>query len=192
MVMAHAGFVFLAMTKTGSTAVQRQLGQHAQLVARKPPGMKHMTARTFHRLMIPVLNHYGFPRESYELVSIVREPVDWTLSWWRYRARPAAGHSSAAMSFDEFTEQVVAGGIKLGGPRRFVSSPQGEVLVERIYRYEHLDQAVSWMAGKLGVDTSPLDRVNVSPDRPAEVSERSRRLLEEFFADDAALYESAL
>lgn len=189
--MAHAGFVFLAMTKTGSTAVQRQLGQHAQLVARKPPAMKHMTARTFHRLMIPLLDHYGFSRDSYELVCIVREPVDWTLSWWRYRARPGAGHSSAEVSFDEFAEQVVAGEVKLGGPRRFVSSPDGEVLVDRIYKYEHLDSAVTWMAAKLGVEPTTPDRVNVSPDRPTEVSERSRRMLQEFFAADVEVYESA-
>ena len=115
--MPQAGFVFLAMTKTGSTAVETAFQRHAQLVARRPPRMKHMTARTFDQVFVPVLEHYGHARASYEVLCIVREPVDWVHSWYRYRSRPAAAdsdHSTAGLSFEEFAEQVVAGEVDLG------------------------------------------------------------------------------
>lgn len=195
MAMAHAGFVFLSMTKTGSTAVHRQFNGHAQIVVRKPPPMKHMTARTFHKLFVPVLDKYGFPRASYELVSIVRDPVDWTASWWKYRSRPEVAGSASytgELSFDAFAEQVVAGEVRLGSSAHFVSSPEGEVIVDRIYRYEHLDAAVTWMAEKLGVDAPALPSANVSPSRPVEISVETRRRLEEHYAADMAIYESAI
>ncbi|MGZ4446756.1 MAG: hypothetical protein ACXVWZ_06755 [Nocardioides sp.] len=194
MAMAHAGFVFLSMTKTGSTAVQRHFEQHAQLLVRQPPAMKHMTARTFRARVAPLLERYGFPRESYELVAIVRDPVDWAESWWRYRSRPAArGKASYTgdLGFDEFAERLVAGDVFLGSSANFVSDGQGRVLVERLYKYEHLDQAAAWMAERLGVESPTLTTVNASPQRGCTVSPATRALLEEHLADDLAVYRSA-
>ncbi len=192
--MAHAGFVFLSMTKTGSTAIQRRFDGHAQLVVRKPPAMKHMRARTFERLVAPTLEAYGFPRESYELVCIVREPVDWAASWWRYRARPGfegRPRYTGGMSFEEFAEQILAGELFLGSSANFVSD-EGTVLVDRIYRYEHLEQAAAWMADRLGVTLPTPQRANASPSRELVVSPRTRARLEEHYAADLEVYRGAL
>lgn len=195
MAMAHAGFVFLSMTKTGSTTIQREFERHALLVARRPPPMKHMTARFFESSMAPVLAHYGFPRESYEVVSMVREPVDWAASWWRYRARPGTeGRKSwtGDMGFDEFADRICTGEVYLGSSAKFVSSLEGEVLVDRIYRYEHLDRAAAWMADKLGVKMPELAPVNVSPERAAAIDPATRAKLEAHYAADLEVYRSAL
>ena len=85
--MPKHGFVFLSTTKTGSTAIQQHLLQEAHFIARRPPSLKHTNARNFEREFAPILNRHGYPRESYELVCIVREPVSWAMSWWRYRSR---------------------------------------------------------------------------------------------------------
>ena len=133
MAMPHSGFVFLSMTKTGSTAIHQHFSRHAQVLARNPPRMKHMTAKTFTELIVPLLERYGRPRESYEVMCIAREPVDWVGSWWRYRARPAMEgkpKSTADLSFDEFAEQVVSGKVKLGSSANFVSDKDGKVIKE--------------------------------------------------------------
>lgn len=192
--MAHAGFVFLSMTKTGSTAIQRRFDAHAQLVVRKPPTMKHMRARTFEQRIAPTLEAYGFPRESYELVCLVREPVDWAASWWRYRARPGfegKPRYTGGMAFEEFAEQILAGELNLGSSANFVSDLDGTVIVERIYRYEHLEDAAARMADRLGVDLPAPARANASPARELDVSPRTRARLEEHYAADLEVYRSA-
>ncbi len=195
MAMPQAGFCFLATTKTGSTAVEAALGRHAELLTRRPPRMKHMTARTFDHLIAPVLDHYGHPRESYELVCVVREPVEWVHSWWRYRSRPeAAGrpNSTAGVPFEDFARRVADGEIHLGSWAQFTRTAEGRPPVERIYRYEHLGDAVDWMAGRLGVPTPEMPRLNVSPTgSDGAIPPQIRRLLEERLAADVSVYESA-
>ncbi len=195
MAMARAGFCFLAMTKTGSTAVERTFQRHAEIVVRRPPRMKHATARTFDKVFVPVLEHYGHPRESYELVCVVREPVDWAHSWWRYRSRPetvGTPQHTGGLTFDEFAERIAAGEVDLGTASNFVRTRAGRPPVDRVYRYEHLDDAIAWMAGRLGVDVPPVGRVNTSPRVDVPIAASTRRLLEEHYAQDVVLHERAL
>jgi hypothetical protein len=194
MAMAHAGFVFLSMPKAGSTVLQKHFSRHAQILFRQPPGMKHMSAATFENVMAPWLERYGHPRSSYETVCLVRHPVDRALSWWRYRSRPEASpeKSTGDTTFAQFAEQLVSGAVPLGTAWNFVTTMDGVVLVDRIYRYEHLADAAAWMAERLEIPPPELDRANASPARGSEVDPGVRALLEAHYEDDVRLYESAL
>jgi hypothetical protein len=194
MAMAHAGFVFLSMPKAGSTALQRHFSRHAQILFRQPPGMKHMSAATFENVMAPWLERYGHPRTSYETLCLARHPVDRAVSWWRYRSRPeaAAEKSTGDTTFAQFAEQLVTGEVPLGTAWNFVTTMDGTVLVDRVYRYEHLADAASWMAERLDIAPPVLDPANVSPARDVDVDPGVRALLEAHYADDVRLYESAL
>jgi len=194
MAMAHAGFVFLSMPKAGSTALQKHFSRHAQILFRQPPGMKHMSAATFENVMAPWLERYGHPRTSYETVCLARHPVERAESWWRYRSRPGASaeKSTGSTTFAEFAEQLVAGDVPLGTSWNFVTTMDGTVLVDRIYKYEHLADAADWMAERLGIAAPELDRTNVSPTRESDVDPGVRAMLEQHYADDLRLYESAL
>ncbi|WP_345460868.1 hypothetical protein [Nocardioides marinquilinus] len=193
--MPSAGFCFLAMTKTGSTAVESALGRYAEIAVRRPPRLKHMSARTFDSVWAPVLEHYGHPRESYELTCVVREPVAWAHSWFRYRARPeVAGRPNYTgdLTFAQFAERIVAGDVDLGSSARFVRTRPDRPDVTHVWRYENLGDAVAWMAGRLGVDVPEVARVNASPDRPDDgIDPAVRRMLERHFAADLAVYEAA-
>lgn len=194
MAMAHAGFVFLSMPKAGSTALQRHFGKHAQILFRQPPGMKHMSAATFENVMAPWLARYGHPRETYETLCLVRHPVDRALSWWKYRSRPevAAAKSTGEVTFAQFAEQLVSGEVPLGTAWNFVTTMDGQRLVDRVYRYEHLADAAQWMAQCLSIDPPDLQRTNASPARETEVDPGVRALLEAHYEADVRLYESAL
>jgi hypothetical protein len=194
MAMTAAGFVLLSMPKAGSTALQKHFSRHAEVLFRQPPGMKHMSAATFENTMAPWFDRFGRPRSSYETVCLVRHPVDRAHSWWRYRSRPSASRekSTRDVSFGEFAEQLVGGDLPLGTAWNFVTTMQGEVLVDRVYRYDNLAAAAGWMAERLGIDPPALDRSNVSPVREGgAIDPGVRTLLEQHYADDVSLWEAA-
>ncbi len=126
---AH-GFVLLSMPKCASTSLVRSLQGKAELVLRVNPRLKHMNCRSFHTLMVPVLQNGGYERTDYELVSLFREPLAWLESWWRYRQRPALAKEDAAkftgeISFEEFVGRYVDNdprpGTLRGRPARFIA-----------------------------------------------------------------------
>jgi hypothetical protein len=67
-----------------------------------------------------------------ELMAIMREPVDWLSSWYRYRSRPAlAGQqqSTSDMDFDTFVEAWLSEAppvfAQIGRQSRFLSEEDG-------------------------------------------------------------------
>ena len=85
------------------------------------------------------MDEFGHPRDSYELVCVIREPVDWVASWWRYRSRPEAADNpgyTGEMSFEEFADRVVNRKIKIGNLKRFVVDAEGDVVVSTMFRYD--------------------------------------------------------
>ncbi len=187
------GFVFLAAPKAGSTAIQRAFTRHAQLVTPGPPSLKHVNAVDFEADFAPLLAKHGYPRSSYVTTCLVREPIDRTVSWWRYRSRQGIADTpqfTGNMSFAEFAEQVVSGEAGLTSHHGFAFGEDGQRLVDRPFRYEHIDRCIAWMAELVGKPVKvPL--LNVSPGREVEISPTTRAMLEEFFATDLAHYELA-
>jgi hypothetical protein len=187
------GFVFLAAPKAGSTAIQRAFAEHAQLVTSGPPSLKHVTATEFEADFAPLLARHGYDRGDYETTCLVREPIEMTLSWWRYRSRRnLAGqpHYTGDMDFDAFVDLVVTGRGAFKRPAEFACGPDGRLLVDRPFRYENVDACVAWMASLVGAPVA-VGRANVSPVREAAVSASARRRLEEFFAEDLAIHAAA-
>lgn len=194
MAMTHAGFVFLAMPKAGSSVLQGTFARHAQVLVRHPPMAKHMSAARYERVFAPWLARCGYPRSSYETMCLVRNPVDRAVSWWKYRARPelrGKANYTGDMSFAAFAEGLISGEVGLGTATNFVTDQHGTVIVDRIYRYENLEVAAAWMAERLGIPKPDLPHVNVSPRREAELDPQGRARLEAHFASDLALYEAA-
>lgn len=195
MAMTHAGFVFLAMPKAGSSVLQGTFAKHAQVLVRHPPMAKHMSAARYERVFAPWLARCGYPRSSYETMCLVRNPLDRAVSWWKYRARPelrGKPNYTGDMSFAAFAEGLISGEVGLGTATNFVTDQHGTVIVDRMYRYDNLEVAAAWMASCLGIPTPELPKINVSPQREAGLDAQGRARLEAHFASDLALYESAL
>ena len=187
------GFVVLAVPKSGSTALEAAFTKHAQLVTSGTPSLKHVTAREFDERFAPLLEQHGYARADYEVTALVREPVSWLASWWRYRSRPGiAGKRTYVgdLGFDEFVGRVVTGEIRLRPQTDYVTSPDGRLAVDRLWRYDDLETAFEWMRGKVGKKKIKLPQRNVSPPREHEVTAATRDLIEEAYAADLALYRS--
>ena len=103
LVFTKSRLVFLAMPKTGSTAYHTALGPHADLVITDPPELKHAPIYRCDRFFRPIYDKVcGVELET---LAVMREPVSWLGSWYRYRQRPFLNgkpNSTAGISFDDF------------------------------------------------------------------------------------------
>jgi hypothetical protein len=164
--------VIFAMPKCASTALEHALAADMDLVIQGHPGAKHTNYRKYDRHLRRYLE--SFTKEPLETVCLFREPTDWLGSWWRYRGRagiPNPAKSTAGMSFDAFVTAHLDGAkgpAEVGRQSRFVSDKDGNVGIDRIFRYE--DQAAwhAYLSDRLGRDIA-LERANVSPDRTGMV-----------------------
>ncbi len=59
------GFAFLAVHKTGSTAIERAFRPHARVTQRRDPALKHTSLSEFQRFLQPWLEARGFLREFF-------------------------------------------------------------------------------------------------------------------------------
>ena len=179
-------FVLLALPKTASTSLERTLSPYATEVVSSPPARKHLPARGFVHTVAYELEAQGHPRESYELVTMFREPIAWLESWWRYRARDDSRQSTAEMSFEQFALAYLAGDddapIPKGRPAKFIHA-QGAVAVDRIFSVERPDVWSAWFSSRVGMPLE-FERRNSSGAERGELPPETRASLEAHFAPE--------
>jgi hypothetical protein len=183
---------YLAMPKTGTTALQRALAPHCDIRYGRSPRAKHMTMRTFQRFMLPYLRKIGV--DDVETVCVVREPVDWLGSWYRYRSREAldgSDKSTKGVSFAAFVEAYLEPNqppfAKVGRMSRFVAGKGGKPAVTHLFRYDNLPGLERFLAKRLKARLE-LPKINVSPRAELELPSPLRTRLEAELAADFALY----
>jgi hypothetical protein len=190
------------MTKCASTAIEDELFEYAQLVTRKNPTLKHMHYRGFKRFIAPMLHRHGYPRDSYEVVCVMREPVSWLHSWWRYRGRPQLANAEGPrrrnytgdLSFEQFVQAYIAQSetyaTSIGRQANFVRGPNNQMVgVDRVFRYEELGSFLDYASERVGSPLT-LDRTNVSPRTKLKLPRSTRRELQEFLATEYYIYET--
>ena len=185
---------FLAVPKTGSTAIEMALSPLAGIRFLQPPGVKHMTHQRFNRFIRPWLRKEGL--DDVELFAVVREPVSWLGSWYRYRRRDelaGSPNSTRGVSFDAFVRAYLQEGERpawaaLGSQLRQLSKSRDTVGIDHLFRYEQMDRLLDFLEERTG--TRPvLPRRNVSPEMELSLSPETAALLREKRAGDFALWE---
>ena len=189
---AH-GFVLLAMPKCASTSIESALAPYASLVIDRPPSRKHLGCSGFSKRIAPGLAAAGHPRESYELVTMFRDPIAWLESWWRYRGRLDDGsdNSTHDLTFERFARKYVDGDptapTPRGRPGQFLTV-DGTVEVDRVFAIERPEAWLSWFSDRLGTEVS-VERRNASEERAApELSDSVRAELVDYFAPEYAVH----
>lgn len=183
--------VFLATPKTASTAIEVALESLASVAIQRPTALKHTTAERYRRFLQPFLERQA--RAPFTVVALMRDPVDWLGSWYRYRQRddiadPAK--STAGMSFEAFVEGWLADPrppfADVGSQARFLGW-QGGLGVDRLFRYEALDSFIAFLEDRLRCEIV-LPKINVSPPGELGLSPGLRARLEAGAAEDFRLY----
>ena len=184
-VFAKEKLVFMALPKTGTTALETTLEPAAAVVLRKSPNLKHTPGFRYEAYLKTYLAKCGLA--NLQTVCVVREPVDWLGSWYRYRARPAkdgAANSTKDMTFDAFVAEHAATDpapfARVSYPPRFIRDNDGQVMVDHLFQYEQMPRLISFFEDRLDIKIN-LPQRNVSPRNDMSLSATTRSALEAKF-----------
>ena len=187
--------VILAVPKTGTTALAEALAPHADMIINDPPELKHAPVFRYNRFFRPMFEK-ACGVDDMELMAIMREPVDWLGSWYRYRRRDfmkGKANSTHDVTFDDFVLEYCkderAGFANVGSQAKFLEPRPNGTKVSHLFRYEDQDKSLGFLEDRLGLKLD-LPTRNVSPKMDLELSSDVREKLqnarpEEFFLDDS-------
>ncbi len=185
---------FLAMTKTASSSIEAALQPHCDIAYYGNSRTKHISYRRYNRFIVPYLNSLG--HEGLETTCLMREPISWLFSWYRYRQRPEiAGRklSTAEITFDEFTAiylSQVSKGPGIGRPSKFVADKNGTPAVDHIFKYENLPVFTAFLEERFQCKLR-FAHLNASPRADYALSPAMNSQLRAFFAPEYTIYEAA-
>lgn len=190
---ARQKLVFLSVPKTGTTAYQAALAPLASMVVSDPPELKHAPVFRYNRFFRPALEKFVGP--DLTVLAVMRAPIDWLGSWYRYRQREALeGHanSTRGVSFDAFVEAYLRPDppafAVVGSQAKFLEPQRNGTAVTHLFRYEDQEGLRAFLESRLGCEIAPPRR-NASPAEPATLSPDVEARLRRKYAADFTLYD---
>ncbi|MEW9921943.1 gamma-glutamyl kinase [Marimonas sp. MJW-29] len=185
---------FLAVPKTGSTAYETALAARADMVITEPPMLKHAPVYRYNRFIRPMFEKVC--TAEMELMAVMREPISWLGSWYRYRQRPfmeGKPNSTKGISFDDFVLAYMKGNkpgfADVGSQAQFMKTQPNGTGITHHFRYEDQPRLIDFLEDRLGV-TLNLKRENVSPEMDLRLSADVEARLRRKYAEEFALYGS--
>ena len=195
MLMFHkAKLVLLAVPKTGTTAYAEALEPLATMIVRDPPELKHAPVYRYNRFFRPMFEK--FVGENLTVVAVMREPIDWLGSWYRYRKRPfldGQPTSTRDIDFDTFVNAYTKGDTppfaNVGEQARFLRPHQNGTKVTHVFRYEDQEGLTAFLEERLETKIV-TQKVNASPQENLNLSEATEAKLRRKFALNFEVYNS--
>ncbi len=194
MVFSKHKLVFLSVPKTGTTAWQSALGPHASMIISDPPELKHAPIFRYNRFFRPALEK--FIGEDLHVIAVMRAPIDWLGSWYRYRQRPfLSGRptSTEGLSFDDFVQAYVQGDqprhANVGSQSKFLEPQRNGTAATHLFRYENQGALTAYLEDRLGLRVETR-RLNASPQEPLPLSSETEAILRRKYAPDFRLHDS--
>ena len=188
--------VFLAVPKTGTTALEGALAPKAALVFRDPSILKHTPLYRYRRLVEPFLMKAG--QVELKTLAVIRHTVDWLGSWYRYRHRDdlvGQPNSTRGVSFDDFVVEYTKGKpapfAEAGSQAKFpTSGGDDKPGADHLFRYEDQHKMLAFFEERFGKPIA-LKRLNVSPPmalalKPETLARLEKKRPEEFEAWEGA------
>lgn len=189
LVFSAQNLAFIAVPKTGTTAVEMALRPRADIIFGK--ARKHVTAQRFHRRIAPFLSDTFDLRP--ERMAVMREPEEQIRSWYRYRTgerQMGTANSTFAMTFDEFVRDVISDHppphADIGSQWNMLTGG-GAVLVHHLFAYETQPVFRDFLDTRFG-EPVEIGVRNVSPPAEAPLEPATRAALRRARAREFALY----
>lgn len=187
--------VMIANPKTASTALKRALAPKADMILQRAPQLKHCTFGSYKWYIEPFI--LGYTDTAPTTCGVVREPLEWLGSWYRYRQRDeirGTPNSTYDVSFDQFIEGYLASDrpafAAVGRQTHMFIHPDTGASVDRLFRFDAMPAYIAFLQERLKMQLD-LGQVNVSPKRDLAVSPSIRARLEAECAAEFELYEQA-
>jgi hypothetical protein len=187
-------FVFLSNYKCASTSIESVLKEHCELIL-DGHKFKHLPIDKFNKYIKPLLETMGF--YDFETYCIVRNPIDYVFSWYRYRQRDELKKSESIkytgdITFDQFVKESCSEYPPLTRPREyqhiFVGFKNGKFKVDNVYTLDNIKLFSKSIYDRYNIDIN-IPNKNVSPKRNFSLSDESWVLFKETFKNDIQMYE---
>ena len=193
---------FLAVPKTGTTAIEAAFRKHSQITFRGSTNIKHTNAEGFDTFLRPFLAMAGFP--DIQSFAVMRDPIDHLQSWYFYRRRLDEGskprnipNSTKDITLEQFIEDFLSEPRPkhaiIGSQARFLCGGSWQAgdtvkpLVDIIFPYERLNDAISFVVDRVG-EPITVERKNASKREAVAIAPALLARLEARLAPDIALY----
>lgn len=173
MISVKYNFVFLSNQKCASTSIEAMLKPYSDILLVGNPALRHTNYKSYCQYIEPYIKaRVGI--ESIETICVLREPLSWLHSWYKYRARIALRKSSHpnhinstfGIAFSDFIKAYLLDSpppfANVGLQQEFVEDISGNIGVSKIFTYENLDYFLQYMRQKINKGLE-LERLNSSP-----------------------------
>ncbi len=194
LVFSKHKLVFLSIPKTGTTAWQAALAPFASMIVSDPPELKHAPVFRYNRFFRPALEK--FIGEDLHVIAVMRDPIAWLGSWYRYRQRPfleGKPTSTVGLSFDAFVQDYLQGKqpphANVGSQSKFLEPQRNGTAATHLFRYEDQPGLERYLEARLSVAVEAA-RINTSPAAPLPLSSETEAHLRRKYAPDFRLYAS--
>ncbi|MDP2520924.1 hypothetical protein [Shimia thalassica] len=198
MISTAKGFGFICLPKCASTSIEAAIRPYCNIRVTGHPGIKHLTYQETHDTFFPLLEKKKLSRPH--MFAVVRNPLDWVGSWYKYRSRDALKGSAAfagECSFQEFVEAACSekapAFARIQNQSRFLVNNDGKVSLDSLIRYSSLATDLPKFLVRFGVVLDDLPIRNVSPDKvlaDMALNESGLAMLRKHFATDYKIFES--
>lgn len=194
LVFSKAKLVWLSVPKTGTTAYADALAPLAAMVVRDPPELKHAPVFRYNRFFRPALEK--FLGDGIEVMAVMREPLDWLGSWYRYRRRPdikGRSNSTHEVSFDDFVQAYLKGSrptyANVGSQAKFLEPQKNGTKVTHLFKYEDQEGLRNFLETRLETEIQ-TEHANVSPVMNLEIRPETESRFRRKFQRDMELWNS--
>ena len=194
-VLINEKIVFLDMPKNASTSIDHALKDKAQISLMGLPSIKHLDYQDYEKYIYPLLKPMKL-----EIICLMREPISWLNSWYRYRQRrelrnpnhPNHKNSTYTLSFEEFIKEFISDNpapyANLKSQYEFMMDKHEKIGIDKVFIYERMELFEKYMANKITGFT--LEKKNVSPVKSKKLlSEPLEKALRQYLSRDFQLYE---
>lgn len=186
--------VLLSVPKTGTTALHSALRDRADMVFSDPPELKHAPLYRYNRWIRPMFQKVC--DAELDVVAVMREPISWLGSWYRFRRRPfmeGKENSTSQISFDEFVlaycKDKQPGFANVGSQAKFLQARPNGCAVSQLFCYEKQNQLIDFIENRLDISLR-LEQENVSPALDLLLSNEVEAIFRSKCAIEFDLYDS--
>lgn len=192
------GFAFLCMPKCASTSIEEAISSYCSINFSVHPALKHINAKNFRKYVLSYHNLL-IPDKKIETFCLIREPVDWVYSWYRFRTRddlknpahPNHNNYTGNISFAQFINDLVdkkdVPYVNIGSQSQFIKLDNGSIGIDNIFPIERMDLVRNFLSKKIGKEINIPVR-NVAPKIDFNVSQSDLYKLKEIYISDIDLY----
>ena len=185
--------VLLSVPKTGTTAIEKALAGNASMIISDPPELKHAPVYRYNRFFRPMFEKAC--KAEMETFAMMREPISWLGSWYKYRQRPfldGKQSSTANISFDYFVLAYMKGDkppfANVGSQAKFLEPRPNGTKVDHLFKYEDTASWVGFLENRFQRSLA-FERLNVSAGGPPKLSPKVEERLRQKLPEEFELWE---